>query len=51
MPGWMLFLDRLPTTGTQKVLKTLRPAGVRRWKQAMETLSQRDDSWINHSQA
>jgi acyl-CoA synthetase (AMP-forming)/AMP-acid ligase II len=22
-PGWMLFLDRLPTTGTQKVQKTL----------------------------
>src|SRR5262249_27666975 len=21
-PGWMLFLDRLPTTGTQKVQKT-----------------------------
>jgi len=22
-PGWMLFMDRLPTTGTQKVQKTL----------------------------
>jgi crotonobetaine/carnitine-CoA ligase len=27
-PGWMLFLDRLPTTGTQKVQKTeIFPAG------------------------
>jgi crotonobetaine/carnitine-CoA ligase len=26
-PGWMLFLDRLPTTGTQKVQKTQIFAG------------------------